>query len=323
MSNASAIIGHAPQRSSLLDDLSTGNVAHAYLFVGPKSLGKFTVAKWFAHELLTAGVDDEAGQKRVRAEAEKLIHPDLLIIDRLWIEDVCEDFNVLAEYSNIPQQHRSKAKAKTDTISIDDVRMLQERLYETGTGRYRCCLIRSAERMQDEALTSLLKILEEPPQGVVFLLTTQSQSSLLPTVVSRCRTLRFSRVPKKELAPLLAGVDDDEAAFMLHVAQGAPGAIRRLRDDPDLLRAEKILHENARAFWVSGRISERLQLLFPLHERGPESDRLLLHLALALRERGEGLPVREAQAFQTLVDGLRTNAQRQLLTQRFALEVSL
>lgn len=315
---ATPILGHARELAALQDDIRTGNVAHAYLFAGERHLGKFTVAKWFAAELLSAGAGPD-GKEKAHAQAERLIHPDLFVIDQLWMEGRCEDFDVIARTSNVPQQHRSKAKAKTDTISIDDIRVLQERLHEVGTGTYRCCLIRSAERMQDSAVNALLKILEEPPPGVVFVLTTQALSSLLPTLVSRTRVVRYSRLRDAEMAPLVQAAREEEARFVLQLAQGAPGVVRRLLNEPEQLRKEKTAYANALGFWRSRALAERLQLLAPLHERDEEAVQFLLHLALALREEMLSAPPGAADTFHRLARGLRTNTSRQLLSQQFAM----
>ncbi len=317
----SDILGHKTQLAALQQDLAQANVAHAYIFSGSPHLGKFTIAKWFAQELLCAGQSDEERaltQERIR----HLLHPDLLIIDQLWIEDACEDFSIIAQSSNVIQQHRMKAKAKTDTISIDDIRSLQERMHEVGSGTYRCCLIRSAERMQVEAVNALLKILEEPPEGVTFVLTTQSFTSLLPTFISRSRVLHFTRLTDTELNPLLEGASDDERQFLLRVAQGAPGFIRRLRENPDLLRSEKQVYSSALAFWHSRSAIERLQLLAPLHERTKAADQFLLHLSLALREESMELPASSVRHLVMLCRNLETNVNRQLLTQQFVLALA-
>lgn len=320
MPSAAPIIGHQPLLQSLQNDLEMGNVSHAYLLAGPPNVGKFTVAKWFAEELLTIGLSG-SDLEHARHAIKKLLHPDLLAIDQLWIEDTCEDMDVIARSSNVPQDHRRKAKAKTDTIGIDDIRAAQERLHEVGTGTYRCCLIRSAERMQDEAVNALLKLLEEPPEGVVFLLTTSSLPSLLPTLVSRTRLLRFSRAAESELLPLLKDMDEEDRHFLLHLAQGAPGTLLRLRDDPDARRQEKTVHGAATAFWRSTSKLEQLELLSPLHERGKEADNFLLHLSLALREKLPDAPPSAAAGLQALLRGLETNVSRQLLVQRFVLSL--
>ena len=316
MPKAFAIIGHERQRADLEADLVNGNIAHAYLFEGPAHIGKFTIARWFARQVLTRGLPPERAEA-VLGAMDRLLHPDDLVLDRLWIEDRCDDWAVIARSSNVPQEHRQKAGMRSDTISIDDVRIIQERLHETGTGMYRCCCIRSVERMQEPAANALLKILEEPPPGRVFLLTTQSIGALPPPVVSRARVLRFRKLPASAMAPLVTGLGDDDARFLLHLSQGAPGLLQLLKSDPDALLRERQAHAQAAAVWQA-RPAETLKLLAALRERGPESDRFLLHLAMTLRAM-RGRPAQWAAAFDDLARGLATNAQRDLLLQRFAL----
>ncbi|MCF7844200.1 MAG: hypothetical protein K9M03_00025 [Kiritimatiellales bacterium] len=323
MVKSQQIVGHQIQRDQLLADIEQDNVAHAYLFSGSSNLGKMPIARWFAQKLLLQGVPDEK-IKDTQGQIEKLVHPDLMVLDQLWIDGVCDDWDIIARTSNVPQQHRSKKPpAKTDIISIDDVRGLQDSLYETGTGIWRCCIIRSMERMQDTAASAFLKILEEPPKGVVFILTTQELSSLLPTVVSRARVVRFHRLAYPELHPLLEGVSEDDAKFILHLSQGAPGRLVNLRDDPDLLREQRLMHSKAVSFWKSKVLRERLSLLKPLHQRGEESKQFLQHLSLALREQISSDSAANVSALMELSEGLKTNAHRQLLTQRFALRCGI
>lgn len=317
-----SIVGHAALLGALQRDLTGGNVSHAYLFAGPPHVGKLTVAKWFASTLLAQGVDAGA-REAVQRSIDRLLHPDLLILDELWIEDQNEDWARIARSSNVPQEHRSKGERtmRTDTIGIEDIRVLQDRFYSTGSGSWRVCIIRGVERMQDEAANALLKILEEPPPGRVFLLTTESLESLLPTVVSRARVLHFHPVPTAQLLPLVKGLPSDEATFLLHLAQGAPGVLRTCIDDPDALRAEKTAHGQAIHFWTSGSLLDRVTALEPLWKRGPEADRFLLHLALALREAPLTGRASCGQAFLALCRDLQTNAHRQLLAIKFAYDV--
>ncbi len=310
-----AIIGHRSVLEALEQDIATDNVSHAYLFSGAASLGKMTVAHWFARTLLLRNAADP---KQALTELERLTHPDLLVMDQLWMEEVCDDWDVISRSSNVPQMHRSKKPAaKTDTISIDDIRALQERLYEKGTGTYRCCIIRKMERMQAAATNAFLKILEEPPPGLVFLLTTEAENELLPTILSRVRTLHLHRVQMKELTPLLKGMDDTDAGFVAQIAQGAPGVLMRLRDDPDALREQKMLAAQAHGFWAEGKLLARMKGLAPLAERGREADSFLMHLFLAARERG--VHQTYYKPLLELAKDLQTNANRELLCQRFAL----
>lgn len=317
----SSIVGHARQIANLETDLETGNVSHAYLFVGPEHVGKSTVARWFATELLTRGLDPDA-KAAAEAQIERLIHRDFLSLDQLWIEDQSENLDEIARSSNIRQSHRWKSPAmRTDVISIDDVREVKERIYETGSGPWRVCFIRGIDRLQDAAANAFLKILEEPPEGRVFILTSSSDTSLLPTIVSRSRVLRFDRVEDALVAPLVSRLPGDDHSFVVHLAQGAPGTAIALAADPDVLREERLMHSRAVAFWGPMSTSERMKALSPVTDKGGDGDRFLLHVALALRES----PVRSVartDAFRLFMRRLQTNAYKPLIAQEFVLSIA-
>lgn len=316
------IVGHDKQKGELLRDIASGNVAHAYLFTGAPHLGKLTIAQWFGTLLLSEHVAPEM-RGRVKQEIEKFIHPEFLCLDDLWIEEVNEDWAVIGKSSNTPQQHRSKAPAaRTDTISIEDVRALAERLHETGAGPHLVCIIRGIERMQSAAANAFLKILEEPPSRVVFLLTTDNVNLVLPTVLSRVRVLRFSPVTRKDMEPLVDGQDESDAAFALHIAQGAPGMLTRLLEDPELLRTHRQMHAQAKQFWQSTTLKDRLAWLTGVMEKTKSPDLALLHLGLTLREYPDPLfRAKTAGAYADLLEKLETNAHRGLLYERFALAI--
>lgn len=317
----SSVVGHARQIAQLENDLATGNVAHAYLFVGPDRVGKSTVARWFATELLTRGLEPSAKSAAER-QIERLIHPDFLSLDQLWIEDVSENLDEIALSSNVPQSHRWKAPAmRSDAISIDDVRVIQEKIVETGAGPRRACFIRGVDRLQDAAANALLKTLEEPPEGRTFLLTAATDSALLPTIVSRSRVLRFDRVPDADIAPLVRSVPADDRPFVLHLAQGAPGSAIALAEDPDVLRDERVMHAQATSFWGPMSTSERLKALAPITDKGGDAERFLLHLAVALRE-SPSRSVARTNAFLRLVRRLETNAYKPLIAQEFVLSIA-
>lgn len=313
------IIGHGAQLSDLERDVASDNVSHAYLFTGRRHLGKMTVAWWFAAKLLTIGEEDEVRRESLH-RIQKLIHPDILSLDQLWMEETCEDPAVIGRTTNITFDHRKKAKAKTDRISIDDVRALQERLFDTATGHYRCCIIRGIERMDDPPANALLKVLEEPPPHMVFLLTTQASASLLPTIVSRCRVLQFGRVPDKALLPLLSALPDDEARFLLLSAQGCPGRLIAMLKDPELFVGEQSLQAQARSFWASSSSAERIGALKMLNEKGEKADRFLFHLFLALRATPNYLPA-HVRLLCDLAAALDSNAHRKLMLMDFLLRL--
>lgn len=322
MTSLDGFIGHGAILRSLTDDIASRNIAHAYLFSGPLRVGKMAVAKWFSQQILTQGMASE--ERAIQASLiDRLLHPDLLVLDRLWIEGESEDWYEIAKYSNVPQEHRSKGEhiMRTDSIGIDDVRVLQERFTKTASGTFRVCIIHSVERMHDEASNALLKILEEPPPHRVFILTTSAEDTLPPTIPSRCRLLRFFRVPEAAMRPLVAMLPPDEAGFLLHLAQGAPGVLKSLLLDPELLRAEQTGHAAALGFWTADRLSARIAALEPLHKRGSAADQFLMHLALTLREVDVRYRLAWGEAYLELQRGLSTNAHRFLIANRFAYAV--
>jgi DNA polymerase-3 subunit delta' len=317
--SSSELIGHKKQVMQLTQDLESGNLSHAYLFAGSKHVGKTTLAHWFAREILLRDVPADQ-QSDLLHKMDELIHQDFLVLDQLWMEERMEDWDFISQSSNVPQQHRAKAKVKSDIIGIDDVREIQQRLNETGDLPHRVCIIRGVERMNESAANGFLKILEEPPKGRVFIFTTESLSSLLPTIISRTRVLRLERVGDREIQAMLQDMDQEDANFIIHASQGAPGMAVRLKEDTDALLAEKTLHAQAMGFWNSPKLLDRLKQLEPLEDKGPEADRYLFHLALALRQIPD-YPRTQEQALSDLIQGLKTNAHRGLQLQNFALTV--
>ncbi len=317
------IVGHEKQCGQLLADIAHGNVSQAYLFTGPKHIGKFTIARWFAFRLL---LDDAgpAAQAIIRDQVERLIHPDLLSLDTLWIEGVQEDWGTISETSNIPQQHRSKnPTAKTDVIGIDEIRLLHDRLMATGSSSHLCCLIRSVERMPPATANAFLKILEEPPPRVVFILTAESSRALLPTVVSRTRVMRFHPLTTTEMRPLLKNQDDEDEAFALHLAEGAPGTLLSLLRNPEALRASKQLHAQTKQFWQARSAHERLNWIMPFADQKTNMTDLLRHLGATLREHPDHVrKVAWTAAYIDLAEALKSNAHRGLLLERFTLAVT-
>ena len=277
--------------------LKSGQVSHAYLFVGPRGSGKTSAAR-----ILSQVVNCELNKDR----RDNLLDP-------------------CGECSSCLSLNKGGA---VDVIEIDaasnglveDIRDLREKVRLAPANlRKKVYIIDEVHMLTKEAFNALLKTLEEPPEHLVFILTTQAQSSLLPTIISRARSLRFLRLPRRELQPILEEVNEDDAHFILRLAQGAPGIVYRLRDDPDSLRLEKQVYEKALSFWGTASLKSRLQILTSLHTRGDEADRFLTHLALSLRQQPPRRRELLMPPFMELARSLRTNAHRQLAAQYFAL----
>jgi len=186
--------------------LRSGRVSHAYLFVGPSGVGRLTAARAFAQALLCAeGGDDACGRCPACRKVVAGAHPDLRVISA----------------------GRSETGAERRAVGIDQIRDLKrEAAYGPYEGSRKVFVVEDAEAMRAEAANSLLKIVEEPPQGIVIILISESTTALLPTLVSRSQFVRFSFVSAPEIARALterAGVPPDRAAFLAAISGGRVG----------------------------------------------------------------------------------------------------
>jgi DNA polymerase III subunit delta' len=185
---------------SLLDySLKSDAVAHAYLLVGPRHVGKGTLAINLAQALNCDGPELPCGQCRSCQRILEGKHADVTPIG---------------------------LDSKTE-IGIDDIRGLQRLAnlppYE---GKCKVFIIDDAEYLSTEAANSLLKILEEPPPRVVWLLLAAEEEHLLPTIISRCQRLELKPVPSEQVQEVLINsykVDADKAKLLAQLCHGRLG----------------------------------------------------------------------------------------------------
>jgi DNA polymerase-3 subunit delta' len=135
-------------------------------------------------------------------------------------------------------------------LLVDHIRSLRHEFSLTSfsTG-WRVAIISQADRLNPSAANAFLKLLEEPPPEVSFILTSSRESRLLPTIVSRCHTLRFGPLPEEEVRSLLArrdGVDERTADAAARLSRGSwRDAVRWTREDPasEMERAVALLRD--------------------------------------------------------------------------------
>jgi len=204
---------------SLLDySLKTNTVAHAYLLAGPRHVGKGTLAINLAQALNCDGPELPCGQCRSCQRILEGKHADVTPIG---------------------------LDSRTE-IGIDDIRGLQRLAnlppYE---GKCKVFIIDDAEYLSTEAANSLLKILEEPPPKVVWLLLAAEEAHLLPTIISRCQRLELKPVPSERIQEVLVksySVDANKAKLLTQLCHGRLGwAVSALAKD-DILeqRSQRI-----------------------------------------------------------------------------------
>lgn len=162
--NWDTVIGHNDAVTILKAMLASGNIPHAVLLTGPAGIGKSLVAKLVAAGILCSGGGVKpCGHCSACLQYKKGAHPDFTLV-----------------------------APEGATIKIDQIRALQHfAALAPAAGSGRVCLIEDAELMTVQAANSLLKLLEEPPPGFVFILVAGTVKPLLPTILSRCRQTQF------------------------------------------------------------------------------------------------------------------------------------
>jgi DNA polymerase-3 subunit delta' len=206
-------------------------IAHAYLFSGPAGVGKKTFARRLAQSLLceapktgVLGYDGTCASCRLFAGGEQTRHPDFL-----------EHAGVL----KIGDRDAAMGFYEGEDLSARDlVRQLSMRSYSGGA---RVLLLGDVDFATHHAANALLKFFEEPPAGVVLMLTTPSPGRLLATIRSRLVELRFSPLARAEVERLLAkmGYDDERARLGASLGQGSvTRALAALGGEEESLRAQ-------------------------------------------------------------------------------------
>jgi DNA polymerase-3 subunit delta' len=193
------ILGNGPALRLLENALASSKVAHAYLFYGPLGVGKRTVARRFGAALVSGG--DEGAEDR----ALRGLHPDL---------------------SEVEPEGRFTGIGQIREV----VRRAASRPFE---GARRVFILR-ADTLNVQAANALLKTLEEPEGGAVFILLAASREGVLPTVVSRAQAVRFDPVPQGEVVAFLSGRGhpEEEARLAAALGRGSVGlALRYAEED--------------------------------------------------------------------------------------------
>ncbi len=211
------MIGHDEQVAAFKAAFVGQRPHHAWLLTGPQGLGKALFAEIAAIWLLAgkpAGEGFEGGEaspaaSRIAAGS----HPD---------------------FRRLVRTEDDKGKLRA-VIRVDEVRALQPLFRQTPSiADWRVVIVDSADEMNPQSANALLKNLEEPPEQTLFFLISHTPGRLLPTIRSRCRTLRFNRLADAEVDAVLAraasDLDDEDRAVLVRIAEGAPGRALRFAE---------------------------------------------------------------------------------------------
>ncbi len=219
-----SLLGHETAEARFLKAMRSGRMHHAWLLIGPKGIGKATLAYRMARKLLggqsllSTSLDipesDEISQR-----VEALTHGNLFLLRR---------------------PYDAKLKRFRQDIPVDRVREVSGFFQETAaeTGTWRVCIIDSADELNRNSENAILKLLEEPPSKTLFILISSAPGRLLPTIRSRCMALELRAVPDDQIAAWLSehgrgSHDLIDAAVRL--SRGAPGKALALVQNADVV----------------------------------------------------------------------------------------
>ncbi len=268
------LIGHNLQKSHFLDAFHSDRFPHGWIFSGQRGIGKATFAYTMARYLLSGRQDkntafspDEPLFRRMTARS----HGDFLVLER------------------------DEGKQE---ITVDQARKIPAFFSQTSAeGGWRVVIIDEADRMNRSTMNGILKSLEEPPELTALFLITQSMGRLLPTITSRCQTMKFSPLPHDQMLEVINHMDLNlpgaQKETLVDYSDGSPGRFLEFVDEATLAHQLSQLLEQVP--WMS------LEPMVPLINRGAEDEKVFdilehmtlqaLHRSVEKNVRGESAPL--------------------------------
>ncbi len=211
----SHLIGQEQAVELLTRAISCQRIAPAYLFSGPEGVGRYLAALEFSTLILTG----KQAESLVRRKVNQQNHPDLLLVEPTYLQQG----KLLTEAQAEAEGLKRKAPPQ---IRIEQIREIAQFLSCPPLEASRAVvIINEAQTMPEAAANALLKTLEEPGPATVILIA-PSADALLPTLVSRCQRIPFSRLATAELKQVLVQNNHPEIVereAILAIAQGSPG----------------------------------------------------------------------------------------------------
>ena len=200
-----SVVGQQNLTSTLKGAIASGRLAHAYLFCGPRGVGKTSCARIFARTINCLSPTPE-GEACGQCESCRAI-------------DRGNSFNLMEPDA-------------ASNNSVDDIRAVTEQVnIPPQVGRYRVFIIDEVHMLSSQAFNAFLKTLEEPPSYVIFILATTEKHKVIPTILSRCQIYDFKRITINDMVDHLAyvaseeGIEADRRALGV-IARKADGAMR-------------------------------------------------------------------------------------------------
>lgn len=212
------IIGQTRTKNALRKAIENDRLSHAYLFSGLEGVGCDAMAVELGKQLLSTGDED--------VRLNKLTHPDFHVIfpspAKLKEDEYRDIVKSFAENPYTRQQPWANP-----SISIGKVREIRRKAsFKSFEGKGRVVLILDCERMTVEAANALLKILEEPPDKMYLIMTSEKPNLLLPTIKSRCQAIKLDPIPVGEIETALSKLPEMNAEKIKLAARLSAGSYK-------------------------------------------------------------------------------------------------
>ena len=227
------LFGHHAAQATVLEAYNTGRMHHAWLISGPKGVGKATLAWRLARFLLATPATDGGFFGGSFGGFSAPPKPETL--DIADTDPVARRLDALSEprLALIRRPWDDKAERLRTEITVEEVRKLRGFLGLTAAdGGHRVVIVDSADEMNRSSANGILKLLEEPPARVTFLLVSHQPAGLLPTIRSRCRDLRLGALSPQDLGDALTQTGTEtppqDRDALAQLAGGSVGEAYRL-----------------------------------------------------------------------------------------------
>ena len=200
-----SVVAQKSLTTTLKNAIHSGKLAHAYLFCGPRGVGKTTCARIFA-KTINCTNPTENGEPCNQCES-------------------CQSFNQQRSYSIYELDAASNN-------SVEDIRSLNEQVrIPPQVGKYKVYIIDEVHMLSQAAFNAFLKTLEEPPAHAIFILATTEKHKIIPTILSRCQIYDFSRIEAGDIIAHLKGIAEKEGIHCDYealrvIAQKSDGCMR-------------------------------------------------------------------------------------------------
>ena len=270
------VVGQSHVTRTLKNAIESNRIAHAYLFVGPRGIGKTTLTRIFAKAL-------------------NCLASDKPTVTPCGVCDICREIAAGNSFDVLEIDGASNN-------GVDQVRDLREQVQFAPTkGRFRIFIIDEVHMLTTQAFNALLKTLEEPPPHTKFVFATTEGDKILPTIISRCQRFDLRRIPTALIVERLRYICAQEQVTisddaLLAVARGAEGGMRDALSALDQLisfKGDSLTEDDVLAVFglisrqsletlaghiLTGEIDEMLRLVALLDGAGKDLRRLVAEL---------------------------------------------